>query len=280
MATKGGAVGFFDSGLGGLCILDAFKALCPHESTIYIADSKNCPYGNKPAAEIIKLAESNTRRLLRRGCKMVVVACNTATAAAIDFLRERHPEVPFIGIEPAVKPAALRSKTGVVGVLATAGTFGGRLYNETKAKFAKDVTVIATVADEFVEIVESLRVNLESNRVGVGSGSVGVGSDSVWSTLKDPNPTLKDPKLTINDPKIVAVVRARIEPLLKAGCDKIVLGCTHFPHLKPLIEKICDGRAEVIDPSDAVARQARRVLSARGLAAPASAKPSHIFIRT
>ncbi len=256
MAAKGGAVGFFDSGLGGLCILDAFKTLCPHESTIYIADSKNCPYGNKPAAEIVKLAESNTRRLLRRGCKMVVVACNTATAAAIDFLRERHPEVPFIGIEPAVKPAALRSKTGVVGVLATAGTFGGRLYNETKAKFAKDVTVIATVADEFVEIVESLRVNVWSVRVG------------------------SDPKLTLNDSKVVAVVRARIEPLLKAGCDKIVLGCTHFPHLKPLIEKICDGRAEVIDPSDAVARQARRVLSARGLAASASAKPSHIFIRT
>ena len=241
MAAKGGAVGFFDSGLGGLCILDAFKALCPHESTIYIADSKNCPYGNKPAAEIVKLAESNTRRLLRRGCKMVVVACNTATAAAIDFLRERHPETPFIGIEPAVKPAALRSKTGVVGVLATEGTFGGRLYNETKAKFAKDVTVIATVADEFVELVERKEIS-------------GVAAERV--------------------------VRARIEPLLKAGCDKIVLGCTHFPHLKPLIEKICDGRAEVIDPSDAVARQAKRVLSARGLAAPASAKPSHIFIRT
>ena len=241
MAAKGGAVGFFDSGLGGLCILDAFKTLCPHESTIYIADSKDCPYGNKPAAEIVKLAESNTRRLLRRGCKMVVVACNTATAAAIDFLRERHPEVPFIGIEPAVKPAALRSKTGVVGVLATAGTFGGRLYNETKAKFAKDVTVIATVADEFVELVERNEIS-------------GAAAERV--------------------------VRARIEPLLKAGCDKIVLGCTHFPHLKPLIEKICEGRAEVIDPSDAVARQAKRVLSARGLAAPASAKPSHIFIRT
>lgn len=241
MAAKGGAVGFFDSGLGGLCILDAFKELCPHESTIYIADSRNCPYGNKPAAEIVKLAESNTRRLLRRGCKMVVVACNTATAAAIDFLRERHPEVPFIGIEPAVKPAALRSKTGVVGVLATAGTFGGRLYNETKAKFAKDVTVIATVADEFVELVERNEIS-------------GVAAERV--------------------------VRARIEPLLKAGCDKIVLGCTHFPHLKPLIEKICDGRAEVIDPSDAVARQARRVLSARGLLASASAKPSHVFLRT
>ena len=256
MAAKGGAVGFFDSGLGGLCILDAFKALCPHESTIYIADSKNCPYGNKPADEIVRLAERHTRRLLKRGCKMIVVACNTATAAAIDTLRAEWPEVPFIGIEPAVKPAALRSKTGVVGVLATAGTFGGRLYNETKAKFAKDVTVIATVADEFVDIVESLRVNVGSVRVG------------------------SDPNLTLNDPKVVAVVRARIEPLLKAGCDKIVLGCTHFPHLKPLIEKICDGRAEVIDPSDAVARQAKRVLSSRGLLASASAKPSHVFLRT
>ena len=241
MAAKGGAVGFFDSGLGGLCILDAFKKLCPRESTVYIADSKNCPYGNKPADEIVRLAERHTRRLLKRGCKMVVVACNTATAAAIDFLRERHPEVPFIGIEPAVKPAALRSKTGVVGVLATAGTFGGRLYNETKAKFARDVTVIATVADEFVELVERKEIS-------------GAAAERV--------------------------VRARIEPLLKAGCDKIVLGCTHFPHLKPLIEKICAGRAEVIDPSDAVARQARRVLSARGLLASASAKPSHVFIRT
>ena len=241
MAAKGGAVGFFDSGLGGLCILDAFKALCPHESTIYIADSKNCPYGNKPADEIVRLAERHTRRLLKRGCKMIVVACNTATAAAIDFLRERHPEVPFIGIEPAVKPAALRSKTGVVGVLATAGTFGGRLYNETKAKFARDVTVIATVADEFVELVERNEVS-------------GANAERA--------------------------VRAKVEPILAAGCDKIVLGCTHFPHLKPLIEKICAGRAEVIDPSDAVARQARRVLSARGLLASASAKPSHVFIRT
>ena len=241
MAAKGGAVGFFDSGLGGLCILDAFKALCPHESTIYIADSRNCPYGNKPADEIVRLAEHHTRRLLKRGCKMIVVACNTATAAAIDFLRERHPEVPFIGIEPAVKPAALRSKTGVVGVLATAGTFGGRLYNETKAKFAKDVTVIATVADEFVELVERNEVS-------------GANAERA--------------------------VRAKVEPLLAAGCDKIVLGCTHFPHLKPLIEKVCSGRAEVIDPSDAVARQARRVLSARGLLAAASAKPSHVFIRT
>ena len=266
MAATRGAVGFFDSGLGGLCILDAFRKLCPHESTVYIADSKNCPYGNKPAAEIAKLAEANTRRLLRRGCKMVVVACNTATAAAIDGLRARHPEVPFIGIEPAVKPAALRSKTGVVGVLATAGTFGGRLYKETKAKFAKDVTVIATVADEFVEIVESLRV--------------GVGSSRGEVTLNDSNSTLIDSNQTLFDPKIVAVVRAKVEPLLAAGCDKIVLGCTHFPHLRPVIESVCAGRAEVIDPSDAVARQAKRVLAARGLLASPDAVPDHVFIRT
>ena len=278
-----GAVGFFDSGLGGLCILEAFKKLCPGESTVYIADSANCPYGNRPAEEIVRLSRRNTERLLGLGCKMVVVACNTATAAAIDVLRAEHPEIPFIGIEPAVKPAALRSKTGVVGVLATAGTFNGRLYKETKAKFAKDVTVIATVADEFVEIVESSRVGLGSSRVELGSSRVDYNQ-----TLTDPNPTLKDsiptlidPKLTLTDPKLLSVVRAKIEPLLNAGCDKIVLGCTHFPHLKPVIEKVCAGRAEVIDPSDAVARQAKRVLARLGLsAAPGSSTPTHSFIRT
>ncbi len=231
-----GPVGFFDSGIGGLCILDAFKRLCPNESTIYIADSKNCPYGNRPAEEIIRLSEANTKKLLKRGCKMIVVACNTATAAAIDYLRAKYPEIPFIGIEPAVKPAALKSKTGVVGVLATAGTFGGRLYRETKAKFAKDVTVIAKVAAEFVEIVE--RSFSAGSSVPLDRGHAG----------RVPLP-------------VEAIVRAKIEPLIKAGCDKIVLGCTHFPHLKPVIEKVCDGRAEVIDPSDAVARQAKRVLA-------------------
>ena len=263
-----GAVGFFDSGLGGLCILDAFVALCPNESTVYIADSANCPYGNRPADEIVRLSRANTEELLSRGCKMVVVACNTATAAAIDTLRAEWPDVPFIGIEPALKPAALESKTGIVGVLATAGTFGGRLYRETKAKFAKDVTVIATVADEFVEIVESLRVGLGSERVGLES-----------ATLNDTKMTLIDSKETLNDAKVISTVRSKIEPLLNAGCDRIVLGCTHFPHLKPVIEKVCAGRAEVIDPSDAVARQARRVLARLGLLrGESAAEPSHVFI--
>jgi glutamate racemase len=251
-----GAVGFFDSGLGGLCILDAFKRLCPDESTVYIADSANCPYGNRPAEEIVRISRRNTARLLGRGCKMVVVACNTATAAAIDVLRADHPEIPFIGIEPAVKPAALRSRTGVVGVLATAGTFDGRLYRETKAKFAKDVTVVATVADEFVEMVER--------------GVVPAGA----SVPRSPG------RAADLDRQAEETVRARIEPLLKAGCDKIVLGCTHFPHLKPVIEKVCAGRAEVIDPSDAVARQAKRVLAGLGLSASPGTPPTHVFVRT
>lgn len=220
-------VGFFDSGVGGTCILNAFRRLCPDEETVYIADSEHCPYGNRPPDEIIRLSEANVRKLLKRHCKLIVVACNTATAAAIDWLRAKHPDVPFVGIEPALKPAALRSKSGVVGVLATAGTFNGRLYNETKARFAKNVTVLASVADEFVQLVER----------GETEG-----------------------------PKVERIVRAKVEPLLKAGADKIVLGCTHFPHLKPVIERVCAERAEVIDPSDAVARQAKRLLVERGLA--------------
>ena len=234
-------VGFFDSGIGGTCILKAFKKLCPNVETVYIADSQNCPYGNKPAEEIIRLSEANVKKLREKNCKMIVIACNTATAAAIDTLRAKYPEIPFVGLEPAVKPAALRSKTGVVGVLATAGTFNGRLYNETKAKFAKNVTVIATVADEFVTAVEKAYRGLD-----------------VPAVLEK----LDDPDYLVD---LEPMVRRRIEPLLKAGADKIVLGCTHFPHLKPVIEKVCAGRAEVIDPSEAVARQAKRVLKARGL---------------
>ncbi len=227
--SRSSPVGFFDSGRGGECILNAFRALCPLEKTIYIADSEHCPYGNKPPEEIRRLSHAAASRLIKEhGCKMVVVACNTATAAAIDSLREKWPQIPFVGLEPAVKPAALTSKTGVVGVLATQGTFNGRLYNETKARFAKDVTVIATVADEFVTMVER----------GETTGE-----------------------------EALAAVERRLEPLLAAGADRIVLGCTHFPHLRPLMERICQGRATILDPSAAVARQARRILAARDLLA-------------
>ena len=147
-------VGFFDSGVGGKCVLDAFRRLCPNERTVYIADTAHCPYGNRPQEEVVRLSEECVRRLIGRGCKMIVVACNTATAAAIDFLRGKHPELPFVGMEPALKPAVQTTRSGVVGVLATAGTFRGRLYNETKERFAGGVKVLSAVADEFVGLVE------------------------------------------------------------------------------------------------------------------------------
>ena len=214
-------VGFFDSGVGGRCVLDAFRRLRPDEPTVYVADSENCPYGNKPPDEIVRLSKRITADLIGRGCEVVVVACNTATAAAIDELRSEWPDVPFVGMEPAVKPAALGSKSGVVGVLATRGTFNGRLYRETSSKVADAVRIIECVADEFVDLVER----------GVVSGA-----------------------------EAEEAVRSRIEPLIAAGADRIVLGCTHFPHLKHLMENVADGRAEIVDPSDAVARRIVEVL--------------------
>lgn len=233
-------IGFFDSGVGGLCIRDAVRSLLPREDTVYIADSANCPYGNRPPEEIVSLARGLVKALLAKSCKMVVVACNTATAAAVDTLRREWPGVPFVGMEPAVKPAALRSKTGVVGVLATQGTFNGRLYRETSARFAKKTTVLTVVADEFVTLVE--RGELEG-------------------------------------PRAEAIVRAKVEPLLAAGADNLVLGCTHFPHLGPLITRVAAGRATIIEPSAAVARQVRRLLADRGLLNDAGGA-SHEFLRT
>ena len=222
-------VGFFDSGRGGLCVLEAFRRRLPCERTVYLADTAHCPYGNKPPEEVVARAKVLTEKLLAQRCKLIVVACNTATAAAIDVLRATWPAVPFVGMEPAVKPAVLRSRSGIVGVLATAGTFGGRLYRETCARFAKKTRVLACVADEWVALVER----------GETEG-----------------------------PRTEAAVRACVEPLLAAGADHLVLGCTHFPHLKPLIEKVAAGRAAVLDPSDAVARQAERLLAVRGLLNP------------
>lgn len=214
-------VGFFDSGVGGTCILEEFRRLCPDEELIYLADSANCPYGNRSVEEIRRLSEKCVKRLLRWRCRLIVVACNTATAAAIGYLRERYPHIPFVGIEPALKPAAQGSVSGVVGVLATRATLNGGHYRSTMEKFAKNVKVVAAVADEFVKAVEAAE---------------------------------------LEGPRVERMVCRRVEPLLAAGADRIVLGCTHFPHLKKVIEKVCAGRAEVVDPSAAVARQAARLV--------------------
>ena len=239
LACATAPIGFFDSGVGGLCVRDACTRLMPYESTVYIADTANCPYGGRPSEEILAFSRGHVKRLVDLGCKLVVVACNTATAAAIDKLRIEWGDFPLVGMEPAVKPAVLRSKTGIVGVLATKGTFHGRLYRETCARFASKTKVIACVADDFVTLVEE----------GVTDG-----------------------------PRAEAAVRRHVEPLREAGADELVLGCTHFPHLKPLIEQVAAGRAEVLDPSDAVARQVRRILASRDMLAPENATPTHRFI--
>lgn len=236
--TPAAPIGFFDSGIGGLSVWKAVAALLPRENTVYFADSANCPYGNKPPGEIVSLSLRHARALLDAGCKLIVVACNTATAGAIDTLRATLPDVPFVGMEPAVKPASLRSRTGVVGVLATEGTFHGRLYRETCARFARKTTVLMCVADDFVALVER----------GETSGG-----------------------------RAERIVRQRVEPLLDAGADHLVLGCTHFPFLAPLIRKVAAGRAEVLDPAPAVARQVERLLRRHGLLNLSADAPSHLF---
>lgn len=215
-------VGFFDSGIGGRCILDAFVRLCPEEETAYFADTENCPYGNKPPETIAARCCEISADLIGRGCEVVVVACNTATAAAIDILRTEWKNVPFVGVEPAVKPAALRSETGVVAVLATRGTFNGRLYRNTSSHVPEGVRIIESTADELVTLVEAGHVD---------------------------------------DEIAEEAVRNRIEPLIASGADGIVLGCTHFIHLKKAMERAAAGRAAIIDPSDAVARRIRDVLA-------------------
>ena len=213
-------IGVYDSGVGGLSVWRELVRLMPDEDYVYFSDAAYCPYGPKDPSFIIERACAVTDFFLEKGCSLIVVACNTATAAAISYLRS-HYTVPFVGMEPAIKPAALGSQTGVVGVLATRGTFKGRLYRQTSSRVPGSVKIIEAVADEFVTLVER----------GETAG-----------------------------PAVESAVRARLEPLLAAGADRIVLGCTHFPHLKPVMEKIVAGRAEIIDPSDAVARRVRDVL--------------------
>jgi glutamate racemase len=226
--VKNAPVGFFDSGVGGRSVLAEFSRLCPREKTVYLADTDNCPYGNRSEDEVRALSAACAEKLIAAGCKMVVVACNTASAAALEHLRALFPATPFVGMEPAVKPAAERTKSGIIAVLATRGTFNGRLYRETLARHCAGVRVIESVADEFVRLVES----------GDTSSA-----------------------------KAEEAVRSRIEPLVAAGADQIVLGCTHFPHLKKLIEKTAAERAAVVDPSEAVALRAKSVLVSRRLLA-------------
>lgn len=218
-------IGIFDSGTGGLSVYrEIFKTL-PKEKYVYYSDNAHCPYGEKSQEYIIDRARSITDFLIGQGCDIVVVACNTATAAAISTLRNEY-SIPFIGMEPAVKPAALSTHSGVIGVLATAGTLKASKYLDTRDKFTDGVRVIEHVGQGFVELVES--------------------GD-------------------LDSPKAEAVVRASVEPLTAEGADVIVLGCTHYPFLKDTIKKVAGPDVDIIDPAPAAARHLLHVMEENNL---------------
>lgn len=221
----------YDSGLGGLSVWRELHDKLPNESLTYLADGANCPYGGRPKEEIRRFADEAVGKLIADGAKMVVVACNTATAAAIDFLREKYSNTPIVGMEPAVKPAAMATRTGVVGVLATAGSLGGDLFLKTSARYADRARFIAAVGEGFVELVE------ESQE---------------------------------QTPEAEEAVRRVIEPLLAEGADQLVLGCTHYPFLREVIERVIGEReVAIIDPAPAVARRVGQLLDQFNLRAEA-----------
>ena len=219
-------IGIFDSGVGGLSVFREIRKVLPEQSYIYYSDNAHCPYGEKSREYIIDRTRAITQMLIEKGCEIIVVACNTATAAAISTLREEFP-IKFIGMEPAIKPAAQATKTGVVGVLATAGTLKATKYIDTRAKWAQNVKIVEHIGQGFVELVEN--------------GSV-------------------------CGPAAETTVSASLKPLLDADADTIVLGCTHYPFLIDTIKKVAsetypDREITVIDPAPAVARHLVEVMA-------------------
>lgn len=218
-------VGVFDSGVGGLSVLRELRRLLPAEDFIYYADSAHCPYGGKAPAAIQARAVAITEELLGAGCKQIVVACNTATIAAVEHLRANYP-VPFVGMEPAVKPACALTRTGVVGVLATGAALGGEKFHRLVAQHAERVRVITQPCPGLVECVEA--------------------GD-------------------LDGPLVGELVVRYVQPLVRAHADVIVLGCTHYPFLRQAIQLAAGPQVSLVDTGEAVARQARRVLEREGL---------------
>jgi glutamate racemase len=224
--TSSQPIGIFDSGIGGVSVLRAVHALLPHEDVVYFGDTAHLPYGEKTMDAILRYSDAVTRFLIARGCKLIVIACNTASAAALVELRKRHPEVSFIGMEPAVKPAAEQTQTGTVGVIATTATFQGELFASVVERFAKGVNVIHQPCPGLVQQIEAGRLDTPDTEV---------------------------------------MLRSWLEPMVKQNIDALVLGCTHYPFVAPAIRKIVGGNVRIIDPAPAVARQVQRVLEQKEL---------------
>ena len=221
------AVGIFDSGVGGTTVLRHLRELLPHEDLLYLADQASCPYGARPAAELRRLSAACAGWLIDRGAALVVVACNTASAAALHWLRQQFPATPFVGMVPAVKPAAAETRSGVVGVLATPATIQGELLDEVVLRWAGGATVVRQACPGLVERIEA--------------GQIAA-------------------------PETVALLETYLAPLLDTGADTIVLGCTHYPFLARQIQQVAGPGVRLIDAAPAVARQAARVWAEHGLA--------------
>ncbi|WP_353150599.1 glutamate racemase [Flavobacterium sp.] len=217
-------IGLFDSGVGGTSIWKEVHALLPNESTIYLADSKNAPYGQKTEEEIIALSKKNTEILLNNNCKIIIVACNTATTNAIKVLRATY-DIPFIGIEPAIKPAALHTKTQKIGILATQGTLNSALFHQTVALYS-DVKVVEQIGYELVQLIESGAIHSE---------------------------------------KMTQLLNDYLLPMVAEGIDYLVLGCTHYPYLIPQIKQIIPNHIKIIDSGEAVAKQTKHILDVNNL---------------
>ena len=218
------AVGIFDSGVGGLSVLREIAGRLPCQDIVYLADEAHVPYGSRRLGEIRAFARAITSFLIEEGARLVVVACNTASAAALLRLREWF-DIPIVGMEPAVKPAAERTRSRHVGVIATQATFQGELFSRLVERFAHGTVVHTQVCPGLVERVEAGQ---------------------------------------IDDPQTEALLRACLQPLLSVGIDSLVLGCTHYPFLLPTIQRVVGPGVEVIDPAPAVARQTERVLESTG----------------
>lgn len=232
-------IGVFDSGVGGLSILRQIQALLPNESLVYVADQFHVPYGSRSISEVRQFSLAVSQFLMAKNVKLVVVACNTASAAALSFLRQQFPQFPFVGMEPAVKPAAQRTKTGKVGVLATEGTFASERYADLMARFAQNVEVFEDPCLGLVDLIEHGQLN-ETEKL----------------------------------------LQAIISPMMASNVDTLVLGCTHYPFVIPVLEKLVETAVSIIDPAPAVARQVKRVLGHNDLLATNSSDANVDLITT
>ena len=221
-------IGIFDSGVGGLSVLREIRSLLPAQPLLYFADQAHVPYGSRNIEEVLEFSLGITRYLLDQGAKLIVVACNTASVAALKHLREVYPDIPFVGMEPAVKPAAEQTRSSVVGVLATQATFHTAMYASVVERFAHGVTILEDPCPGLVAQIE--KGDLEGSEIRV-------------------------------------ILENALTPMLEKGVDTVVMGCTHYPFVIPLIRQIVGPDVQVIDPAPAVARQVRRMLEARQLLA-------------